>query len=406
MLCQLSRICSKKLNKSQLYGINYNNSTDAFIRLGKSVGFVANSAGGTNNFDNVLPWAGMRRCNLADDGVTVNAYYGEPGYIEDGSNGQCMVEVPAFYYAVAYNRQNEIDWYISPTKVNGTVLHPWFYDENRNPVTKKYFSAYEGSVYDVSASAYITNDAQTTDFTATTGDKLSSIAGAKPCSGLTQDLTIVKSRIIANNRGTKWQQAYYHAVSALQMLFVVEYASFNTQNKIGKGVTELTDDGATNMALVTGGTTSLGNVSGEATGTDGLVSISYRGVENLWGNIWLWTDGFNINNGFAYISSLNASFNSASTSGNYVLSGELAHSNGYGSNPLLNPSHKSGFLPTAVSGSASTKLCDYYYQNSVGAFVALLGGQWNSGTTAGAFYWSLYGRSSGRGRSVGARLCV
>ena len=43
------------------------------------------------------------------------------------------------------------------------------------------------------------------DFTAGTGDKLSSIAGAKPCSGLTQDLTLPNARILAHNRGSGWE---------------------------------------------------------------------------------------------------------------------------------------------------------------------------------------------------------
>ena len=30
--------------------------------------------------------------------VVVNAYYGDAGYIENGSNGQVMVEQPKFYY--------------------------------------------------------------------------------------------------------------------------------------------------------------------------------------------------------------------------------------------------------------------------------------------------------------------
>lgn len=397
---------NKKPNLSQVFGIKYTQSSDVMVRTGKSFGLVANAGASANDFNNCMPWAGMRRCNLADDGITVNAYYGEVGYVEDGSNGQCMVEVPAFWYRVIYNKYDEVEWFISPTNVKGTKLHPWFYDELGDPVSKKYISTYEGSLYDVSASQYKLADEQVADFTATTGDKLCSVANAKPCSGLTQDLNIVKSRVLARNRGEKWQQLYFNGVSAVQMLFVVEYASFNTQLKIGLGVVAKTDDGSTNMANNTGATTTLGNISGRQVGTDGLTSVSYRGVENLWGNIWAWVDGLNIRNGFMYKATRNSSFVSDIISENYTLAGELAHSYGYASDPLLSRVFESGFMPTNIIGSSSTKFCDYYYQNSVGTFVAQLGGRWADGASAGAFFWGLHNGSAGRNRYLGARLCV
>jgi hypothetical protein len=387
------------------YGIRYVISTDTITRLGNAVSKVANANGGANDFNSIMPWAGIRRCNLADN-LNVNAYYGDAGYIEDGTNGQCMVEVPAFYYKRAYVDADKIETYISMLPLYGYKLHPWFYDSNNLPVTKKYISAYEGCIYDVSAGAYLLADEQIGDFTVTTGDKLSSIAGAKPCSGKTHDLTIAKSRIISNNRAAKWQQLYFNAVSAIQMLFAVEYASFNSQLKIGQGVVNIADDAVNNQSLNTGATTGLGSLSGKATGTDGVVSISYRGIENFWGNIWSWVDGLNINNGIAYISNLNASFVSDTFTGNYVAKETLGNANGYFSKSALNNNFDHGYLPIQAIGTSTSKYCDYYYQNSVGAFVAQLGGKWNDGANAGAFYWYLYNGSALRSRSIGARLCV
>ena len=77
----------------------------------------------------------------------------------------------------------------------------------------------------------------------------------------------------------------------MQYLFYIEYASLNSQTALGRGVCDIADDGATNMSLVTGATGILGNLSGSAPGTDGKVSISYRGIENPWGNVWKWVDG-------------------------------------------------------------------------------------------------------------------
>jgi len=386
------------------YGTRYTLSTDTHTRIANSIGKVANADGGANDFNSIMPWAGMRRCNLADD-LNINAYYGDANYIKDGTNGQCMVEVPAFYYKRSYIDADTIENYISMLPLAGYELHPWFHDENGLPVSKKYISAYEGSIYDKSSNAYLAADEQIADFTPAVGDVLSSIAGVKPASGLTQDLTIVNSRILANNRGTKWQQQYFDAVSAIELLFSVEYASFDTQGKIGQGVVNF-DSGVGNESIITGGTSSLGNLSGSASGTDGIVSISYRGIENLWGNIWGWVDGININNNIAYISKLNASFESDTFTGNYEEKATLANSNGYFSKSTLDYNFDHGFLPIQATGTSTTKYYDYYYQNSVGASVAQFGGRWGGGSGAGAFCWYLYYGSSTRSRTIGARLCV
>jgi len=50
-----------------------------------------------NDFNNYTMYGGRTRCNVADDG-TINAFYGDNNYTEDGSNGQVMVYQPKFYY--------------------------------------------------------------------------------------------------------------------------------------------------------------------------------------------------------------------------------------------------------------------------------------------------------------------
>ena len=386
------------------YGIRYNSLLGVVTRIGSSVGKVADISPNINDFDGIAPWSVIKRCNLADDGVTVNAYYGDAGFKEDGSNGQVMVEYTEFYYSRKQADVYNEDIYVSEFLMAGLKRHPWFYDVNGLPIKKRYFSAYEGSLFDVSATAYLLADEQVADFTATTGDKLCSIAGVKPVSGVTQNLTLPNSRIIAVNRGTGWQQQYFNAVSAIQMLLTVEYASLNSQSAIGQGVVDL-PSGTENESVVTGATSSLGNKSGRAVGTDGLVSVSYRGIENFWGNIYKWVDGFNIQNGFAYISNINGNFVSDTFTGQYVKVGELAHTDGYMSKALLNYNFDHGYLPAEALGTSSSKYADYYRQISVGAFVALLGGYWHYGADAGAFYWILNDGSSDRRRTIGARLC-
>lgn len=380
--------------ESGIVGLNWNQSIDSYMRLGDALGQERSF------FDNIYPWAGMKRCVLTDSGEVV-AYYGEPGFVEDGSTGQVMVRIPKFYY-FAEKIDSVYRWYISPNPQPLFKVHPAFI---RNGVEKDciYLSAYEGCLYDVSASSYITNDAQVADFTAGTGDKLSSIAGVKPCSGATQQLTLPNARILAHNRGSGWELQDFLTVSAIQLLYLIEYANFNSQAQIGRGVVDKTDDGSTNMAVNTGATSSLGNASGKASGTDGLVSVSYRGIENFWGNIWTWVDGLNIQaDNKPWVA--DHSFASDTFTSPYTyLNGTLATTNGYAKDILFNSSIDCGFLPTVVGGSENSYLCDYCWSDA-GNRVAMLGGRWNAGFYAGALCWYLAYPSSSRSRYIGARL--
>lgn len=376
-----------------IYGVEWNKSTDSYIRLSSALGKTR------EYFDTQFPWAGMKRCILNDSGEVV-AYHGDANYKEDGSIGQVMVQIPKFYY-FSEQAGNTYRYYVSPTQHTGFKVHPAFV---RNEVEKDciYISAYEGCLYDVSASAYITDDAQIADFTATTGDKLSSIANVKPCSGLTQNLTLPNSRILAHNRGAGWELQDFLTASAVQLLYLIEYANFNTQACIGRGVVDKAS-GSGNESVNTGATSSLGNTSGRASGTDGLVSVSYRGIENLWGNIWKWVDGLNIQADHKPWIADHGFVSDTFTSPYTYLNGTLANTNGYAKDILFNSSIDYGFLPTVVGGSETSYLCDNYYQ-ATGNRVAGLGGSWGSGSNAGAFYWNLDNASSNRYRTIGARL--
>ena len=402
---------------NDVYGVQVDFENYIYTRLAGAVGKTA----GTDF--NVAPWSGMKRCNLADDG-TVNAYYGDNSYIEDGSNGQVMVEVPKFYYRVVPLKLDPIgdtlggyhmrkaNYYISATKYEGFKTHPLFVKPDGTERDKAYISAYEGSLYDVSASAYILDDAQVADFTATTGDKLCSIANAKPASGLTQDLTRANSEIIANNRGTGWHCMDVKAASAVQMLFMIEYASFNSQNAIGKGVVDKSDDGSTNMAAITGGTSSLGNSSGMASGTSGLVSVSYRGVENFYGNIWKLIEGLNIwgdgtlRGGQPYICDSYV-FTENTKTGYTGVKFTVSNTSNYISAFGYDLDFDWLFLPSECVGADSNyPIGDYSYftTNLNGYCIALLGACWYHGVRAGAFYWFLNVGVGDRLRSIGTRL--
>ena len=387
------------------------------------------------DFDKFSMYGGRKRCNVSDGG-TINAYYGDEGYTEDGSNGQVMVYQPKFYYLVCpleYDRQEtgygyhlrKANYYISETQRAGFKLHPAFYDKNGNEVDYILMSAYEGCIYDTSASAYLKNDEQVMD---ASKDKFSSIAGARPASGVSQNLTRPNIEQMAKNRGEGWHSLGIKTASMEQLLMIVEMGMMNLQTAIGQGVVNLLwttgSDTTSSYAGATGSTASLGNGTGRATKTttyeggkatdytvDGKTSICYRGVENFWGNIWKFAYGINFycEVGKPFLGYVCKDFNYAESkkTDNYENIGfALPSENGYVSAMGYSTKYDWLFLPSEVKGNSSLPVGDYYYQNNTwdGYRLARLGGSWDGGSGAGGFYWALNYGVGIRYRNVGGRL--
>lgn len=387
------------------------------------------------DFDKFSMYGGRKRCNVSDGG-TINAYYGDEGYTEDGSNGQVMVYQPKFYYLVCpleYDRQEtgygyhlrKANYYISETQRAGFKLHPAFYDKNGNEVDYILMSAYEGCIYDTSANAYLKNDEQVMD---ASKDKFSSIAGARPATGVSQNLTRPNIEQMAKNRGEGWHSFGIKTASMEQLLMIVEMGMMNLQTAIGQGVVNLPwttgSDTTSSYAGATGSTASLGNGTGRATETttyeggvatkntaDGKTSICYRGVENFWGNIWKFAYGINFycEVGKPFLGYVCKDFNYAESkkTDNYENIGfALPSENGYVSAMGYSTKYDWLFLPSEVKGNSSLPVGDYYYQNNTwdGYRIALLGGDWYNGSYAGGFYWHLNSGVGTRTRSIGGRL--
>ena len=387
------------------------------------------------DFDKFSMYGGRKRCNVSDGG-TINAYYGDEGYTEDGSNGQVMVYQPKFYYLVCpleYDRQEtgygyhlrKANYYISETQRAGFKLHPAFYDKNGNEVDYILMSAYEGCIYDTSANAYLKNDEQVMD---ASKDKFSSIAGARPASGVSQNLTRPNIEQMAKNRGEGWHSFGIKTASMEQLLMIVEMGMMNLQTAIGQGVVNLPwttgSDTTSSYAGATGSTASLGNGTGRATETttyeggvatkntaDGKTSICYRGVENFWGNIWKFAYGINFycEVGKPFLGYVCKDFNYAESkrTDNYENIGfALPSENGYVSAMGYSTNYDWLFLPSEVKGNSSLPVGDYYYQNNTwdGYRIAPLGGSWYLGSCAGGFSWTLNGGVGARARDVGGRL--
>ena len=410
--------------------VDFENKT--FTRLAGAVNLSQGS-----DFDKFAMYGGRRRCNVSDDG-TITAYYGDNNYTEDGTNGQVMVYQPAFYYKVVplkleKNSDSGIgyhlrkaNYYVSAKPKTGFKLHPAFYDENGNAIDYILFSADEGSMYDVSAKHYV-NDNVDEFITYEDGDLLCSVAGKKPISGLRQGIgTKTNLELMAQNRGEGWHLETIKATSANQLLMMVELGIMSTQEGIGQGVVSITGNTAYNCSSLTGSTADLGNGTGQATSTvneiggtqtayteNGKVSVTYRGVENPWGNISKHINGINIwgdgsmCGGQPYIAD-DFNFSESKKTDNYKPVGfTLSNANGfikamgYGSEE-----YDWLFMPSEIGGTSALPVGDYIYvaSNLNGYRIAQLGGGCRSGDYAGSFYQIANGTVGDRSRGAGGRL--
>lgn len=409
--------------------IDYKNKT--FKRLAGAANLTKGS-----DFDKFTMFGGRKRCNVADDGSIV-AWYGDADYKEDGSMGQVMVYQPKFYYLVCPVEYDPIDtgigyhlrkanYYVSEKPRAGFRLHPAFYDASGNEIDYFLTSAYEGSIYDASASAYLLNDEQVMN---TGEDKFSSIAGARPASGSSQNLTRPNIEAMAQNRGTNWHGDLIKQVSAEQMLMIIEMGMMNLQTAIAQGVVSLPwttgSDTTSSYAAATGSTASLGNGTGRAEKTttyeggvakeytvDGKTSVCWRGKENFWGNIWKFVYGINIwgngkmGGGQPYIC-FDFSFAESKNSGNYEPAGfTVTNANGYISAMGYSTACDWLFIASECLGNSSLPVGDYTYitVNLSGYRIALLGGGWHRWADAGGFCWYLHYGVGSRSRNVGGRL--
>jgi hypothetical protein len=489
-------LAGKVLLRSGLgpYGVEWDDddSSPTLTRLGTLAGFAAGSSPGDTN----LPiQAMMRRCVVNDDGEVV--YYLDPddstlkedgvtASVLDGTDGQVMVEIQKFAYRYTYDAvTNKHQRWVSPVLLPGFKWH-WAFYKNGAWVDHRYFSAYEGVLYDVSESIYangirletsvakttfaqaagtITRTDETNPFTnLEAGDKIvvsgttnnngtfTVAAGGTGDQTITVDETLVDEantnavithaadwandklcsvsgkvpivygtrdnfRDVAAKRGPGWRQQDFDLVDAVQTLYLTEYASFYSQSVIGNGLTDwesrtwsaYNDYNPINQTGLSNGD---GNATANVSNGDGVVGsyMSYRGIENFFGHLWKWVDGFNINNNIPYVSNDDTDFADDTATGvgstyeriTDINGDEITLINANDYQKTLQQTER-GFLPASGGGAANTYVTDYYSQGA-GWRVAQLGGVAVRGTDAGCFCWVLDGVSGYLSRNISGWL--
>lgn len=432
--------------RGHVYGIRRkitNNSSSAWERLFDSVGKVANATknGGTvqNDFDSLAPWSDIKSCNYDLTTKKIKAWFGDANFKFDGSNGDVFTYIPKTYWKIY--QENDYDYVLLADYPKAGFME----------VDGFFTGRYNGSVV---------------------SDVLHTYSGLVP----TTSKTIGQFRTLANALGNEFSQLDWRYF-VVQMLYLVEYANYNSQSMLGNGVmnrkylktliaenntnrvvigsasgyyvgqiirigtsdggtqvadarkitaieayddgtvtgSAITFDGAAvniavdnfvcTMAQITGQCDTLGMKSG-CINNDGYHSMIYRGIENIFANIWQWVDGINIKDHLAYICKDHSKYASDKFDGDYKpLAYTNCDTNGNPKKLGLDVDEPFFRFPTEIGGGTSTYMCDYYWQNT-GNRVALVGGNFSYGANDGLWYWHFNNASSSAYWGIGARVLI
>ena len=320
---------------------------------------ITGTRSGQSVFDSYKPWQKKMR-NFEDNG-NKGAWMDESSFTLTGKD--VMVYYPEdCYIKLVISSDGYTYRYISDAPMEGFVKAPW---------AGMYGARYK------------------------TSNNNQSRSGAT----ITVSQSIVQMRENAQAKGTGWGLHDFIERCANEWLFIVEYASYNCQAKIGAGVS------SASAKITTGGTDVMTFHTGRPAGTETSVSVQYRYSEDLWGNTHDWCDGINIINGQTWVSTNWQNYQSDVTAGYTAIGTALSGNNSGYISELVEDEENAWCcgVPKAFSGSDTTYITDYAYYYS-GTYVLRVGGRWNYGSFCGLFYFRAIDTSSYTYSDIGSRL--
>lgn len=315
------------------------------------VPYVSGATSYSSPFDDVAPWKDMKKITDAEGGT--------------------LVEIPKFWYKWSFGTKMKLQ--ISDHEETGYSVAPAFMD--RGDGTGERDKVYVGR-YHCAASTYKSTTGVAPQASATRASFRSSISAL----------------------GSKIWQWDYAMLITIQMLYLVEYADWDSQKKIGYGC------GNNSGTQAMGYTDSMPYHTGttQASRTTYGLGTQYRYIEGLWDNVCDWCDGIYFSNTDVYITKNPASF--SDTSGG-TLVGSRPGSGGWTSN--YKKMTVSGFdwvaYPSDVAGAEGSYICDYCDFGASGV-VLYVGGDYGQGQGRGLFCLSGHYAATYQNAYVGSRL--
>lgn len=311
---------------------------------------------GSSPFDAFMPWSGVEECNIDTSGA-VTARKGDGNFSRDGL--YVMVYIPEFYVAYRESGTKKF-FYISDVDDEKFAKHP--------------------------GSGKLVGRYHMCDFYGAGASKTKST----PVTNLTRSAARDRAKMIGN----RFRLYDFATYCAIIWLYLVEFADWNCQSKIGRGYMDGNDS-----AIPSGGTDSMTYHTGRAPGTDDKTAVQYRWIENLWGNVHQLVDGFNANGRTAYYCTDPSKY-ADDTSNGYTKIGTLPAS-GYIND--LTVTDNGLLIPKTTGGSGTTYIPDYFF-SSLGRRVLYVGGNLGDGLLAGLLCIHADGTSSFSDSHISARI--
>lgn len=355
----------------QVFGVRWNKSSTstALARLTKSndpnshvtvdistePSPAVGTGAGSSPFDSYAPWKDMEEYNIINNAVSYKR--GASGFSR--TSYDTMVYIPEFWFKIVESG-NYRYFYIANKEKSGFTKHPG---------SGKYVARYNTISGNFSKS------------------------GSAPLVSQTR----AQFRSGAKSKGAKWSIHDFAAWNAVWLLYLVEFADWNSQAQIGRGYVD-----SNSSAINSGATDSMSYHTGRPSGTDGKTAVQYRHIENPWGVVREFIDGVNFNDGTVYVCT-NPSNYADDTAANYTNIGTKAQNDGWIKAIGLSSNMPWAFFPTSVGGSETTYIPDYAWYYS-GWRVLYVGGDWSDDSYAGLFCFNASNSSSGTGGHLGARL--
>lgn len=341
-----------KLSYIHIYGASWDGTsttkwsrTDEAEEFTDPVPYVAGASSYGSPFDNLQPWAGM---------------------VKSERTGGTMVAIPKFWYLLEQSGSG-MSIKIADRKVAGYSVSPAHMD--RGDGNGERDVVYVGRYH--CASGY------------------KSKTGSPPLTSMTR--SVARSNI--HSLGSAIWQCDFAMRFTLWLLYIVEFADWNSQAKIGYGCSPSSNTftmGYTDSMPYHTGT----DQSNRAT----YGGTQYRNIEGLWDNVWDWCDGC-YNNG----DGLNIILNPANFSDNSGGTAVGVPSNGWPS--AFGVKTNGGFpmfIPTSTPGSDATYSCDCWYFGSSNPCLCV-GGNYSHSSGYGLFCANYYSTSYASGY-IGCRL--
>ena len=314
---------------------------------------------GSSPFDNLMPWSGMVK--------------------ETFDDGNVMVKIPKFWYKIE-NSNNSLKIQIADAAQDGFKVSPAHQARNANETDRDYvyLGRYKSGV-ETNQEGYGYSTSKT---------------GINPAVDKTRSVF----RIWAVLAGEGYWQQDFAMFWTVRLLYIVEFADWNSQAVIGYG------GGNGSSVQGTGSTDNMPYNTGtmQTSRTTYGVGCQYRWIEDLWGNINEWVDGIYFSGSDIYIIKDPAIF-SDTTGG--VNTGTIATSTGFISNLVTGSGdYDWAMYPPAngTDGSNSTYIPDYYYGSS--GVVLRVGSGWDHYQNFGLFCLNGNYGASDAYSSIGSRL--